>query len=60
MSGKYPVHTRFTGLTGQYGKPSKGKMIDADFIPGLPSNELSIAEMLKSKITRHGILGNGI
>ena len=49
MSGKYPVHTRFTGLTGQHGKPSKGKMIDADFIPGLPSNELSIAEMLKSK-----------
>ncbi len=47
MSGKYPVTSGYTGLPGQHGKPSKGKLIDADFEPGLPLEEFTLAEALK-------------
>ncbi len=57
MSGKYPVNTGFTGLLGQYGKPSKGKLIDADFTPGLASKETTIAEVLKTKAYRTWHIG---
>ena len=49
MTGKYPVSTGFTGLMGQYGKPSKGKLIDADFTNGLPPQETTIAKLLKTR-----------
>lgn len=47
MSGKYPSTTGYTGLEGQYGKPSKGKLIDATYLPGLPLEEITLAEALK-------------
>lgn len=50
MSGKFPSRNGYTGLSGQWGKPSKGRMIDADFLPALPSEELTMLEAFK----KHG------
>lgn len=57
MSGKYPARSGFTGLTGQHGKPSKGKLVDADFTPGLPGSEVTLAECLQGHGYRTWHLG---
>ena len=44
MTGKYPSRTGYTGLAGQWGKPSLGKLIDADFSPNIPTEEFTMAE----------------
>lgn len=47
MSGKFPSRNGYTGLSGQWGKPSKGKLVDADFLPALPSSEMTILESFR-------------
>ena len=47
MSGKFPSRNGYTGLSGQWGKPSKGKLIDADFLPALPSSEITMLESFR-------------
>lgn len=44
MTGKYPSRTGYTGLIGQWGKPSLGKLIDADFAPNISTEEFTLAE----------------
>lgn len=44
MTGKYPSRTGYTGLLGQWGKPSLGKLIDADFAPNISTEEFTMAE----------------
>ncbi len=48
MSGKYPSRTGYTGLSGQWGRPTKGRLVDADFVDHLPLTEYTIAEALRS------------
>ena len=47
MTGKYPSRTRYTGLLGQWGKPSLGRLIDADFSPNISAQEFTLAEAFK-------------
>ncbi|MFI3268621.1 MAG: sulfatase [Rikenellaceae bacterium] len=48
MTGCSPARTGYTGLIGQWGKPSKGKLIDADFAPHIATEEFTLAEAFKS------------
>lgn len=44
MTGKYPSRTGYTGLSGQWKKPSLGRLIDADFSPNISTDEYTMAE----------------
>lgn len=47
ISGKYPATSGYTGLSGQVGRPTKGKLIDATSLKNLPLSEITLAEALK-------------
>lgn len=48
MTGRAPSRTGYTGLSGQWGRPSKGTLIDADFAPNVATEEHTIAESFKA------------
>ncbi|MFI3262580.1 MAG: sulfatase [Rikenellaceae bacterium] len=48
MTGRTPARTGYTGLIGQWGKPAKGNLIDADFAPNIATEEFTLAEAFKS------------
>lgn len=47
MSGQFPATNGYTGLEGQWGRPSKGRFIDAEFASHLALTQVTLAEALQ-------------